>query len=453
MIAFDLFRLTVFMEKSEKAANALTYQHNVCIIFASFIISYYNVIPTVKKPSEYKFEYRKRGPLMKKVICLVLALVLVVGCFAGCGTKTEGDDTTKAPAATGTFDLTKEGEYTANNTEYVIGATGPLTGSNSSYGISVQQGAQLAVDEINAAGGLNGVNFKFDMKDDKSAAAEASTGYDALYEGGMQVSLGSVTSGSCESFATRAQEDKLFFLTPSASAATVIEASDYAFRVCFGDPDQGTLAAEELTKSYKKIGAIYDNSDTYSTGIYNAFKAKMADLGVQYIEQTFDNETKRDFSTQVEALKDCDAIFLPIYYTEAGLIAKTCVSKGCTALLFGCDGLDGVAGQIDKTVTNTIKYITPFDVASKDEQVASFVKAYTKKYNAAPDQFAADGYDAVYTIFNAMKKAGVNNVKVDPAALGDALVATITASDFSYKGAKGHHRRMHKGSCNYRALI
>ena len=366
---------------------------------------------------------------MKKVLAFVLALALAVCGLTACSAK-------------------KNDGYTSENTEYVIGATGPLTGDASSYGISVQQGAQLAIEEINAAGGLNGVNFRLDMRDDKADAGEAQRAYLSLYEAGMQVSLGSVTSASCEAFGTKAAEDGLFFITPSASAASVIETGDTAFRVCFGDPDQGTLAAEELTSKYKKIGAIYDTSDPYSSGIYDAFKAKMAELNVSYIEQSFDKENKRDFSTQVAALKDCDVIFLPIYYTEAGLIAKTCAAKGCDAVIFGCDGLDGVATQIDASVKNKVKYITPFDVNSKDAQVSKFVSAYKAKYNTLPDQFAADGYDAVYVIYNAMKKAGVNDVKIDAASLGEIMVETVTASDFSYQGVTGKMTWDASGACN-----
>lgn len=366
---------------------------------------------------------------MKKVLAFVLALALAVCGLTACSAQ-------------------KDDGYTSENTEYVIGATGPLTGDASSYGISAQQGAQLAIEEINAAGGLNGVNFRLDMRDDKADAGEAQRAYLSLYEAGMQVSLGSVTSASCEAFGTKAAEDGLFFITPSASAASVIETGDTAFRVCFGDPDQGTLAAEELTSKYKKIGAIYDTSDPYSSGIYDAFKAKMAELNVSYIEQSFDKENKRDFSTQVAALKDCDVIFLPIYYTEAGLIAKTCAAKGCDAVIFGCDGLDGVATQIDASVKNKVKYITPFDVNSTDAQVSKFVSAYKAKYNTLPDQFAADGYDAVYVIYNAMKKAGVNDVKIDAASLGEIMVETVTASDFSYQGVTGKMTWDASGACN-----
>ena len=355
---------------------------------------------------------------MKKLLAIILAVV-VVFCVAACGDSAADDN------------------YAANNTEYFIGGTGPLTGGASSYGISVQNGASLAVEEINANGGLNGVNFKFDIKDDQAAADKASTAYDQLFEAGMQISFGSVTSGSCEAFAAKAVNDNLFFMTPSASADVCI-AEPNAFRVCFGDPDQGILAAEELVANFKNIGCIYDESDTYSSGIFAAFDAKMKELAVDYTVKTFNAENKLDFSTQVEALKECDVIFLPIYYTEAGLIAKAAVAKGCDAVLFGCDGLDGVAGQIDETVTNTIKYITPFDVNSTDAKVADFVKAYTDKYGVAPDQFAADGYDVVMAIFEAMKAAGVDDVTIDPSTLCDKVVAAITADDFQFAGVTGN---------------
>lgn len=368
----------------------------------------------------------------KKALAVVLSAAFAIGAV-GCG---KGADS-----------------YTADNKEFFIGCTGPLTGDASSYGNSVKNGAQLAVDEINEAGGLNDVKFKFDMKDDKAEPADAATGYNTLFEAGMNIALGSVTSGSCESFASKAADDNLFFMTPSASAANVIADRKNAFRVCFGDPDQGTLAAEELTKTYKKIGCIYDTSDDYSSGIYDAFEAEMKNLGVDFITQSFDKENNKDFSTQVEALKDCDVIFLPIYYTEAGLIAKTAASKGCTATIFGCDGLDGIAAQIDSTVTAPIRYITPFDVNNESEASANFVKNYKAAYGEDPDQFAADGYDAVYAIFYAMKDAGIDDPTISPSDLCDAVVKAITASDFSYDGATGSMTWDESGACSKKPII
>ena len=241
-------------------------------------------------------------------------------------------------------------------------------------------------------------------------------------------------------------------MTPSASADVCI-AEPNAFRVCFGDPDQGILAADELVENFENIGAIYDKSDTYSSGIYEAFEKRMKELGVEFKTQTFDAENKVDFSTQVEALKECDVIFLPFYYTEAGLVAKAAVAKGCDAVLFGCDGLDGIAGQIDETVTNTIKYITPFDVNSEDEKVANFVKNYKAKYKTAPDQFAADGYDAVYVIYEAMKKAGVKDVTITPSDLCEILKETVTADGFTFKGVSGEMTWDESGAATKKPII
>ncbi|MBR4767916.1 MAG: ABC transporter substrate-binding protein, partial [Lachnospiraceae bacterium] len=220
------------------------------------------------------------------------------------------------------------------------------------------------------------------------------------------------------------------------------------------DPDQGVLAAEELVKTYSAIGCIYDTSDDYSAGIYEAFAAKMQELGKAFETRTFDQDNKTDFSSQVEALKGCDAIFLPIYYQEAGLIARACAGKGLTNIaLFGCDGLDGVAGEIDATVTNKISYITPFDVNSTEKNVADFVKNYEKKYNVKPDQFAADGYDAIYAIFNAMKSAGVNDVNIKAADLCAKIIPAITADSFSYTGVTGQMSWDATGACEKAPII
>ena len=331
---------------------------------------------------------------------------------------------------------------------YKIGATGPLTGDASSYGISVNQGAQLAIEEINAAGGINGAELEFNMIDDKAAAADATTAFGQLMDWGMQLSIGSVTSGSCEAFGAQAAQYHVFFITPSASAASVIETGDTAFRICFGDPDQGVLAAEELTSKYTKIGCIYDTSDTYSSGIYTAFDEKMKELGVEYSTFTFDADNKKSFSAQVEALKDCEVIFCPFYYTEASLVAKECSSSGHgDILLFGCDGFDGLAPLLDDTVENPIQYITPFDVESEDEFTAAFVENYTEKWGAAPDQFAADGYDAVYVLAKIIEETGMDvSVSFDQAA--EQAVAAITAEDFEYAGTTGTMTWDTTGACN-----
>ena len=207
--------------------------------------------------------------------------------------------------------------------------------------------------------------------------------------------------------------------------------------------------AEELAKNYKNIGCIYDTSDPYSKGIYDAFDAKMKELNAAYKVQSFDAENKKDFSTQAEALKDCDVIFTPFYYTEAGLVCKALVNKGSKALVYGCDGLDGIKDQIEG-VDVKVTYITPFDVNSKDEKVAKFVNDYKAAYEGKePDQFAADGYDAIYAIFNALQKSGftADDLKLDVSEFGDKMIATFTDPSFSYAGVTGTMTWDASGAC------
>ncbi len=367
---------------------------------------------------------------------MALSLLALTACGGG-------EEPAPAPAGSGS------GSAAPTGGTITIGASGPLTGDASSYGISVQKGAELAVEEINANGGnCFGMKFAFNMKDDKATAADASTAFGQLMDEGMQVSLGAVTSGSCEAFGAQAAEAKVFFITPSASAASVIETSKYAFRVCFGDPDQGVLAAEELTSKYTKIGCIYDTSDTYSSGIFDAFDAKMKELGKEYTLRTFDADNKKDFSAQVEALKDCEVIFCPFYYTEASLVARACAAKEFDNIeLFGCDGFDGLAPLLEENVKNPIRYITPFDVESTDEFTAAFVQNYTAKYGVAPDQFAADGYDAVYILKNALERAGVTDDSVKASDIADDLVAVLTDPSFGYTGVTGMMTWDETGAC------
>ncbi len=356
-----------------------------------------------------------------RIVCAVLALTFCLLCATACG----------------------EANYTANNTTYVIGATGPLTGDASVYGVAVQRGAMLAIEEINNAGGLNGVLFSFEMVDDMAAADKAATGYTSLFEKGMQASIGSVTSGSCASFAAEAEGDGVLFITPSASAENVIETGDNAFRVCFGDAQQGTLAADQLVATYSKIGVIYDTSDPYSTGLYEAFEAQMTKLNkvkdTDYFVYSFTKETNKDFSTQVSELKakGCDVLFLPFYYTEAALVCKKAAQLDFNVPVFGCDGLDGIKDQLDDTVTAQVSYITPFNVESPDADIKAFVEAFEKKYGEAPNQFAADGYDAVMIIYEAMKAAGVNDVKISAADLAELLRPVLTGGTFKYDGLTG----------------
>lgn len=354
-----------------------------------------------------------------KILCLASLISLMLPALASC-MKNGGDEI------------------------FFLGATGPLSGDSASYGVSVNKGARLAVEHVNAKGERR---FKFEMKDDHADPREATVNYALLADAGMHVSLGGVTSGAGEAFAKQANAEGLFCMTPSGSADNVIKDMKYSFRLCFGDSDQGVLAAREIKeRGYKSVGAMYDTSDTYSSGIYEAFKAEMARLGIKYNEQKFDAENRTDFSTQAAALSDCDVIFMPFYYNEAQLFIKAAARRGSDAVFFGCDGFDGIAGYVDE-IDKRIMYITPFDVNSDDADTRAFVEAYEARYGAKPDQFAADAYDTVMVIAAAIEQAGVSDYSISPSELGDIIVDTITAPGFSFSGLTGRMSWDVSGAC------
>ncbi len=331
---------------------------------------------------------------------------------------------------------------------FKLGASGPLTGDAASYGISVQNGAKLAVEHINAKGG---VQFSFVMKDDQAGAEEAGQNYDALYDAGMQASLGGVTSGAGEAFAEKANADGIFCMTPSGSADPVIANKPYSFRLCFGDPDQGAIAAQKIADmqaegQWMTVGALYDSSDSYSAGIFAAFEDKMEELEISFTTASFTADTKSDLNAQATQLAGCDVVFMPFYYNEASLFIEAAVGKGSNATFFGCDGFDGIAPYITN-VTNKVMYITPFDANAQDDQTKAFVAAYQEKYGATPDQFAADAYDVVMVIAAALEKAGCTDYTLSAQEISNILKNTVVSEDFSYDGLTGVMTWDASGAC------
>ena len=335
----------------------------------------------------------------KKLAAVLMAVAMMVTCFAGCG-KTN---------------------YTANNTEYVIGVSGPLTGGAAVYGVAVQNSAQIAVDEINAAGGLDGVNFKLVALDDTHDATKVAANYASLLESGMQVSLGTVTTGPGLEFTNLSVEDNVFFLTPSASGDD-IPANPNGFQMCFADGNQGKVAAEYVNGlGFDKIGVFYKSDDAYSNGIYKQFKGAL-NSSIQVVETVFTGEAS-DFTTQINTLKDCKFIFMPIYYQPASIFmtqAKDTIAKD--AVYYGCDGFDGLAGQLDlSTIPQEVSMLSHFDSNATEGKAAEFISKYTAKHGADTlNQFGASAYDCVYAIFEAMKAAK---------AAGKDINVTMTASD------------------------
>lgn len=340
---------------------------------------------------------------MKKVFAFVMAAMMVMAMFAGCAAS----------------------KYTANNTEFVIGVSGPLTGAAAIYGTAVKNSAQMAVDEINAAGGLNGVMFKLVAMDDKHDATLVSGNYSALLEGGMQLSLGTVTTDPGLEFKNLSAEDNVFFLTPSASGDKIPE-NPNGYQMCFADGNQGKVAADFVNQNFagQTIGVFYKSDEAYSKGIFDQFKANL-DASVTIIETSFTDAGATDFSTQIDTLKDCEFIFMPTYYDPASLFmtqAKDILSP--TAVYYGCDGFDGIdskEGFDINAIPQKVTMLSHFNSKATEGAAKEFIDKYVAKYGADTlNQFGASAYDCVYALYGAMKKA---------VEAGKKINVTISASD------------------------
>ena len=341
---------------------------------------------------------------MKKYLALAMAFVLVAAVFAGCGNSSAGTATTAPAAPAG--DAAPAGTGTVK-----IGMSGPLTGGASAYGLAVKAGMEVAVEEINAKGGLQ---IEFNAQDDEADGEKAVSAYNVLKDWGMQVMAGQVTTGSALAVAPESTADNMFNLTPSASAESLALTGDNIFQMCFTDPNQGASAAELVSTKFagSKVGIIYDSSDDYSSGLYKGFSEKAAELGVEVVATTsFTADNKADLSTQVTQCKDAgaDLVFLPIYYTEASQILSYANKIGYAPKFFGCDGMDGIltVEVFDTALAEGLVLMTPFDANASDEATQSFVTKFKEKMDGlVPNQFAADGYDVIYAIYNGLTNAG-----------------------------------------------
>lgn len=315
----------------------------------------------------------------------------------------------------------------------VIGGIGPVTDAAAQYGINVRQGIQLAVDEINAAGGVNGIKLELNFQDDVNDPEKAVNAYNTLKDNGMKVLIGTVTSKPCEAVSVDAAKDNLFLFTPSGSSIEAIKAGDNCFRMCFTDPKQGQIAAEYISKnlSAKKIGIIYNSEDPYSSGIVTGFESAAANNGLTIAEkQAFTNTTNTDFSVQIQKIADSGAelLFLPFYYTEAALVIQQAKGK-LNIPIFGGDGLDGLIGAMGDNIAdaNGVYVMSPYASTSPDEKSARFTKAFQDKNpDVTVNQFAADGYDCVYALKLAMEKANITDVSMSASELCDKLKAAMT---------------------------
>lgn len=350
--------------------------------------------------------------MKKRVLSLSLALAMAASLTA-CGSSSSTTETTAAAAADATTAAAGASSEASSDKGFKIGGIGPVTGAAAVYGLAVKNGAQIAVDEINADGGINGYQIEFNFQDDEHDAEKSVNAYNTLKDWGMQVLMGTVTSAPCVAVADKTNADNMFQITPSGSSVECAQ-NPNVFRVCFSDPDQGAASATYIAenKLAEKIAVIYDSSDVYSSGIYEKFAAEAANQGLEIVDaEAFTADSNKDFSTQLQKAKDAgaDLVFLPIYYTEASLILKQADTMGFAPKFFGCDGMDGIlqVENFDTKLAEGLMLLTPFAADAQDELTQKFVTSYKENYGETPIQFAADAYDAIYAIKAAMEEADI----------------------------------------------
>lgn len=351
---------------------------------------------------------------MNRVVSAVMAASVAALALAGCGSSSSGStDSSAAATTTAAAEGTSSAAAADSGATFKIGVIGPLTGGAAQYGNGVANAAKIAVDEINAAGGMNGYQVELQSEDDALDNQQSVNCYNTLKDWGMQFLLGSVTSACSIAVSEETHNDNMFQLTPSGSAVDCVK-YDNAFRVCFSDPNQGTKSAQYIGehKLATNVAIIYDSSDVYSSGIMSAFTTEAANQGLNIVSSTaFTADSKTDFSSQVQQAKDAgaDLVFLPIYYTEAALILQQANAIGYSPIFFGCDGLDGILSveNFDTSLAEGVMLLTPFAADATDDLTVKFVKSYKDAYGDTPNQFAADAYDGVYAIKAAVEEAGI----------------------------------------------
>ena len=342
---------------------------------------------------------------MSKFVKGGLAVVMAAS-LAACGNSSTG-----SASASGSADGGKM---------YVLGGSGPLTGDAAVYGLAVEHGAQIAVDEINAKGGKT--QFDLVFEDDEADGEKATSAFNTLMDKGMQVSLLTTTSGAGQTVAPLYQQENIFAITPSGSSPAIIyqdadnESGPYGnvFQMCFTDPNQGKASADYLAEHAdlgSKIAVIYRNDDNYSNGLYTKFKAEAAAKGLNIVDEEAFQKGTTDFSVYVQKAQaaGADIVFLPIYYQPASQILTAAKAAGYAPTFFGCDGMDGILTMegFDTSMAEGLYMLTPFAADASDEKTQSFVKKYKDAYGDTPNQFAADAYDAVYAIAQALDASDV----------------------------------------------
>ena len=369
----------------------------------------------------------------KNLAALLMAGAMCFGLLAGCSDSQNGQEST-APSEPGTqesapAETDNQGNGPAASGTFKLGGIGPLTGDAAIYGNAAMNGAQIAVDEINALGGA--IQFEFEKQDDENDPEKSLNAYNTLMDHGMQVLVGTVTTQPAIAVSAQAFQDRVFSMTPSASSTDVISGKDNMFQVCFTDPNQGTGAADYIAENMPdaKVAIIYRNDDAYSQGIRDTFVSEAQAKGLEVVDEgTFTKDTQTDFSVQLTSAqnKGANLIFLPIYYQPASVILAQAKAMNYAPTYFGVDGMDGILTMegFDTSLAEGVMLLTPFSADADDERTQNFVKTYNDLYGETPNQFAADAYDVVYVIYEALNAAGCTG-DMSAEDICDALISVM----------------------------
>ena len=368
---------------------------------------------------------------MKKFLAFAMAAAMVMSMTA-CGSKEQPSGSSSTGSSTGSTSTSSDDTQT-----FKLGSIGPLTGSNAIYGVAVVNGAKLAVEAINASDSK--IKFEFDGQDDEGDGEKSVNAYNNLMDWGMQVLVGPTTTGASISVSAKCNEERTFMLTPSASAVDVTEGKDNVFQVCFTDPNQGVSSADYIAQHMAgaKVAVIYRNDDAYSQGIRDTFVSEISAKGMKPVyEGTFTEDTATDFTVQLSGAKNAgaDLVFMPIYYQPASIILRQAKDMDYAPTFFGVDGMDGILTQdgFDTSLAEGLMLLTPFSATVEENK--PFVDAYVAAYGIQPNQFAADAYDGVYIVKQALEAAGCT-ADMSSADICEALVAQMT--QISYSGLTG----------------
>ena len=375
---------------------------------------------------------------MRKLLSLLLVLALafsVVACASS--PAPAATEATEAPAAEATEAPAAEEAAPAGD-GITLGVISPNTGSLAVYGAAVTTAVDLAVSEINAAGGILGQQVAVIKTDDQFDPAETLNAFNSLVSQGVGLIVGSVTSGCTSAITDAANEEGVVLLTPSATADSITTKDDYVFRACYADGFQGAIAAYYAKQAgYTDVGVVYCAADTYSKGLYDSFAAAAATYGlnIKAVESTASLDVQ-DYTNQFASMASSGVkfVYAPYYYDVIGpYIVTQARAAGYDGIIMGADGYDGtpdyVVAGADLTAFNNVYWTNHYDPSDTDAKVQAFVSAYQAMFNSTPNAISALAYDAVYMYKAAIEKAG----SADPKAVRDALADTSAV----YSGVTG----------------